>query len=44
MDKVQKNINMLHRKSEELMSQSLSLKVEIDKMKNNLAASEVSTI
>lgn len=35
---------MLHRKSEELISRNLSLKVEIEKLRNNLASSEVSTI
>ncbi|XP_075972835.1 coiled-coil domain-containing protein 22 [Anticarsia gemmatalis] len=40
VEKVQKNINMLHRKSEELTSRNLSLKVEIDKMKSNMDLSE----
>lgn len=44
LEKVQNNINTLHRKSEELMSRNLSLKVEIDKLKNNSSASDVSTI
>lgn len=34
LKKVQKNIDMLHGKSEELTSRNLSLKVEIDKLKN----------
>lgn len=40
IDQVEKKINMLHRKSEELTSRNLSLKVEIDKLQNNLDLSE----
>ncbi|KAM3968097.1 coiled-coil domain-containing protein 22 homolog [Aphomia sociella] len=40
LEKVQNNINMLHRKSEDLTSRNLSLKVEIDKIKNTMALSE----
>lgn len=40
-DKVQKNINLLHRQSEELTSRNLTLKVEIDKLKNSMNSSEV---
>lgn len=38
---VQKNIGSLHAKSEELTSRNLFLKVEIDKLKNNMILSEV---
>lgn len=40
LDKVQRNINMLHKKSEELTSRNLSLKIEIDKSKTNNSESE----
>ncbi|XP_052751611.1 coiled-coil domain-containing protein 22 homolog isoform X2 [Galleria mellonella] len=40
LEKVQNNINMLHRKSEELTSKNLSLKVEIDKIRSSMALSE----
>ncbi|XP_053600170.1 coiled-coil domain-containing protein 22 isoform X2 [Plodia interpunctella] len=40
LDKVHGNINILHRKSEELTSRNLTLKVEIDKVKNKVALSE----
>lgn len=43
LEKVQKNINVLHRKSEELTSKNLSLKVEIDKIKCSKALTEVCT-
>lgn len=41
MEKVQNNICVLHKKSEELTSKNLSLKVEIDKMKKTMTTSEV---
>ncbi|XP_049865009.1 coiled-coil domain-containing protein 22 isoform X1 [Pectinophora gossypiella] len=40
LDKVQGSINLLHRKSEELTSRNLSLKVDIDKLKNSLSLTE----
>ncbi|XP_063530387.1 coiled-coil domain-containing protein 22 [Cydia strobilella] len=40
LEKVQKSMNVLHRKSEELTSKNLSLKVEIDKIKNSVDDSE----
>lgn len=40
LEKVQKSMNVLHRKSEELTSKNLSLKVEIDKIKNSIDDSE----
>ncbi|XP_050342099.1 coiled-coil domain-containing protein 22 isoform X2 [Nymphalis io] len=42
LDKVHKNIQMLHRKSEDMTSNNLALKVEIDKVKtkNSLSESE----
>lgn len=42
IDKVQKNINMLHGKSEELTSRNLTLKAEIDKIKKSVHLAEVS--
>ncbi|KAJ2950686.1 hypothetical protein O0L34_g8946 [Tuta absoluta] len=44
IDKVQKNIAILHGKSEQLTSRYLSLKVEIDKMKSSLAHTESNRI
>lgn len=41
LERVQSNINMLHRKSEELTSRNLSVKVEIDKLRSNMDLSEV---
>lgn len=41
IEKVQKNINSLHRKSEELTSRNLSLMVEIDKITNTMNLLEV---
>ncbi|KAI8440171.1 hypothetical protein MSG28_001562 [Choristoneura fumiferana] len=40
LEKVQKNMNVMHRKSEELTSRNLCLKVEIEKIKNNMDNSE----
>ncbi|XP_063636280.1 coiled-coil domain-containing protein 22 [Cydia splendana] len=40
LEKVQKSMNVLHRKSEELTSKNLSLKVEIDKIKNSIDDSQ----
>ncbi|KAL0839509.1 hypothetical protein ABMA28_016214 [Loxostege sticticalis] len=40
MEKVQNKICVLHKKSEELTSKNLSLKVEIDKMKKTMTTSE----
>ncbi|XP_060800623.1 coiled-coil domain-containing protein 22 homolog isoform X2 [Amyelois transitella] len=40
LERVHSNINVLHRKSEELTSKNLTLKVEIDKVKNSMALSE----
>ncbi|KAG6464333.1 hypothetical protein O3G_MSEX014447 [Manduca sexta] len=40
LEKVQKNINQLHHKSEDLMSKNLSLKMRIDKVKNDMSSSE----
>ncbi|XP_059060177.1 coiled-coil domain-containing protein 22 isoform X2 [Achroia grisella] len=40
LEKVQASINMLHRKSEELTSRNLSLKLEVDKIRNTMALSE----
>lgn len=40
-DRVQKNINVLHRNSEELTSNNLILKVDIDKLRNAVNSSEV---
>lgn len=42
LEKVHKNINMLHRKSEELTSRNLSLKLEIEKLKTLNNSSDVS--
>lgn len=41
IEKVQKNINSLHRQSEELTSRNLSLMVEIDKITSSMDMMEV---
>lgn len=41
LDKVRKNISILHLKSEDLTSRNLGLKVNIDKVKTKTALSEV---
>lgn len=41
LEKVQKNINKLHAKSEDLTSKSLSLKAEIENVKQSMNRSEV---
>lgn len=41
IDKVQANINGLHRQSEELTSRNLSIMVEIDKITNSMNLMEV---
>ncbi|CAB3236271.1 unnamed protein product [Arctia plantaginis] len=40
LERVQSNINMLHRKSEELTSRNLCVKVEIDKLRSDMDLSE----
>lgn len=44
LDKVRKNINSLHSKSENLTSKNLSLKVEIDKVNSTTTLSEVRSL
>lgn len=41
LEQIQNNVCILHRKSEDLTSKNLTLKIDIDKIRNRKAVSEV---